>query len=82
MSFEKVETSRVSILKSEIGSKVRFIRISVKKRNDVSKKGLFFIHFQRNDPQYRRYPGQRITADHVASLLIFKAFYSRRLTQG
>ena len=27
----------------------------VKKRNDVSKKGLFLIHFHRNDLQYRRY---------------------------
>ena len=30
-------------------------------RNDESTKGLFFIHFHRNDPQYRRYPGERIT---------------------
>ena len=41
------------------------IGFSVKKRNGVLKKGLFFIHFHRNDPQYhRRYPGQRLLIFH------------------
>ena len=30
------------------------------KRNEVFKKGLLFIHFHRNDPQYRRFHGERI----------------------
>ena len=31
------------------------------KKNAVTKKGLFFINFHRKDPQYRQYPGERIT---------------------
>ena len=41
---------------------------SSRKRNDVSKKGLFFIHFHRNDPRYLRY--HNTATDNVASLLI------------
>ena len=51
-----------SLLKFEIGSKILIIMIFRQElRNDESKKGLFLIHFHRNDPQYRRYPGERIT---------------------
>ena len=34
---------------------------------------MIFIHFQRNDPQYRWYPGgkKNTTTDNVANLLIF-----------
>ena len=37
---------------------------------------LLFIHFQRKDPQYRRYPGERITR------LLTCWSYSGRLAQG
>ena len=41
--------------------KSRSLGFFVNKRNAVSKKGLFLIHFHSNDPQYQQYFGERIT---------------------
>ena len=48
-------------IQDQILKNLHYYYFSLLKRKDVSKKkGLYFVHFHRNDPQYRRYPRETI----------------------
>ena len=61
ISFLCFERLFLCSLRVHFFTKIQIIRIFRWEKKRCIQKGLFFIHFRRNYPQYRRYPGERIT---------------------